>query len=1090
MKNNIFLSLLLLAGFAAMAQRPTSEELIKEGIRLYGEGDYEKAIETYRLVHENDSNYTWMLGELALTFIQTGDYDSTVYYANKALAEPTNQRQHLLRTKGTALDQMGETDKAIETYLEAIRSYPYAYMLRFNLGVTYMQNENYPAAVEQFQHSLECNPFHASSHLLLGLIMGRQGHFTRAIMAFQTFLAIEPNSERSNEVLVWVENLCSNYQDPSMGDPIEPFTDNAVFDEVDHLLKARVVLNERYPSPISFDANLVKQTSMLLETLPLDSESDDFWIKMYFPFYKTIRDQDFIEPFLFTILTSTGRDEVIEYHEKRSNQKVRKDFFATGSALDRIRSKRNIEKDGQILTLAADYYEDGNLHSLGNIDENGKEYGPWFYFYANGEPLSEGQYEEGNREGRWTYWHDNGLISSTEHFQNGMLQGELTGYHYEVPAMSIRANFENNEIDGLATWYSIFETKEKEYTFENGIANGPARTYYATSQPMGKFTLVDDMVHGEYITYHLNGQPVIISHYRNDTLDGEYTEYYSDGTLSMKSSYREGLEHGDWVLYHPNGKVRLEKSFFEGKPTGVLREYHHNGVLNVERHFNDNGEVHGKTITFDHRGNKINEEEFVNGLIVSVVSGYNSPEGAKTYGNAEGTFSFTTYYACGAPLMHGQFEKGKSTGTWEKFYRNGNIESVFLYEDDLLEGETKSFFPDGKIKSVSMYEQGKLHGRAETWYADGTLESSGYYKNDIQDYLWYLYYPSGQLNSTSYFLEGAIHGWLKSWAIDGKKRSHMKLIKGALIHQTLFGPDGQVTQDSNFLQDAAFRISYANGHILGESTIVGGQYQGTFTWYHPNGNIFSVHDMLGGMDAGEYKRYDPEGNLNATGQFFDNYRHGLWTRYFEDGNVKSVSNYYLDDLDSTQVEYYTNGSKRLVENYFLGKLDGDVLIYEPGGELMVKIIYATDEIVGYQYMQQGHLSDTIAITSHDQVMKAFYDNGNLSFEQHFHNFVPHGPRIKYYPGGDVMEHREYHDGLLEGVSEKFYPDGKPEEKFTCVKNLYQGEYTTWWPNGNKKKVVTYLNDEQHGPTSYFDENGNLLRVENYWSDSFVGFIEQ
>jgi cytochrome c-type biogenesis protein CcmH/NrfG len=42
------------------------------------------------------------------------------------------------------------------------------------------------------QEAIRCNPFHASSHMRLGMLMARQEQYTRALLSLETFLALEP----------------------------------------------------------------------------------------------------------------------------------------------------------------------------------------------------------------------------------------------------------------------------------------------------------------------------------------------------------------------------------------------------------------------------------------------------------------------------------------------------------------------------------------------------------------------------------------------------------------------------------------------------------------------------------------------------------------------------------------------------------------------------------------------------------------------------------------------------------------------------------------------------------------------------------
>ena len=130
------------------------------------------------------------------------------------------------------------------------------------------------------------------------------------MLSLETFLALEPASDRSNPILIYIENLSNNYIDTTQGSYIEPIDNNTTFEEIDHYFKAKIVLTPRYPLPIDFNASLVKQTKMLMEVLPYTSTEEDFWIQMYFPFFKAIYKGNHLAPFLYTLLRSTGQEVV------------------------------------------------------------------------------------------------------------------------------------------------------------------------------------------------------------------------------------------------------------------------------------------------------------------------------------------------------------------------------------------------------------------------------------------------------------------------------------------------------------------------------------------------------------------------------------------------------------------------------------------------------------------------------------------------------------------------------------------------------------------------------------------------------------
>lgn len=1082
----LFLSISI-SGLMALSQPFASEDVIRKGVALYGEEKYTEAINVYQQVHENDPNYTWMLAELALTYLKTEQYDSVIFFAQKGLDLPTNSRQHLMRSMGTAYDFMDLPEKTIEIYTQAIEKFPYAHLLHFNLGITYMKVESFEEAIRCFQEALRCNPYHASSHLQLGRIMAWQGQFARAMLGLQTFLAIEPTSARSNEILVMVEDIASNAMSNEKYFTIQPFTPNELFEPIDNMLKSRVVLTDRFEPIIDFNANLVKQNSLLFETLPFDTREKDFWVEMYFPFFNAIKDEKFVVPFLYTILRSTGRESVTDYFANKRNQQTVNAFYAAGSYLGKIRSRRTVEVNGQIMELACAYFDSGELYSMGNKGANGNEEGWWMYYYANGELQASGQMINGEKEGAWTYYHDNGLLKNVENYSNGALHGDYMEYHFNG-GVSIEAYFEQEMLEREIRWYNLFGNPVLVHAFKAGERNGEAASFFPSGQLKEEFSFLNDQLHGEYKTYHYNGNLALMQHYQHGLIHGETLEYHPNGEISLQGYYNDsGKEEGNWKLFHSNGRLKVDKNYSNGLLRGEVKEYYYNGAINSNRQYNQEGKLDGISEIFDHHGRKIVEETHNDGLIVKVTTHFNRPEGPIETGSPEGTFGYTVYSFDGHKISSGNFLKGESDGEFLMYHRNGNIRQKHFYTNGLLQGQSLTFFPNGQTEQISNYVDGVLEGTVQGFLQSGQNDFTGYFEQDQWEGEWVFYYPFGGMKTKVFARNGSYQGWVTTYAVDEKPQNRMQLVDGGIIAQVLFDNRGNEIVNQDFVKDNRFLIKHAQEHVLAESNILGGEYNDHFTWYHPNGSKLSTRSVILGKDEGIYQRFYYNSNLQETGYNANDQKTGDWIEYYEDGQVKAQRRFFEGMKDSLHIHYFENGETRLVENYFSEKLDGELSLFDIHGELMITIVYQMDEIVGFRYIREGQLIEMIPFNEHDQTIIAYYNNGTKSYEQHFQNFLPHGPQIKYYADGTLMEYREFESGFFHGKGEAFYPNGKPHKQYFCELDMYEGEFIVYWPSGNPREIINYLHDQKHGLATFFHSNGQTDRVELYWSGNFIGF---
>jgi uncharacterized protein len=1081
----IILSILLAAFFTGAQAHLPSGEIINRGIALHDEGKYEEALKNYRLVHENDSNYFRMLAEKALCYLMMGKNDSAIYIAGKGLAIPNKNHQHMSRTLGSAWFNAGEPEKAIEIYSEAIERYPYSHVLHFNQAVTYLSVENFPRAVKSLQDALRCNPYHASSHMHLGLIMARQGQFTKAFLSLVTFLAIEPNSGRSNEILVFVENLASNYLDISMGHAIEPFSCNEIFLETDHLIRSKVVLTDRYEPAISFDANLVKQIQMIMEMQPFHIADDNFWVQLYFPFFQSIKDGKHLAALLNTMLTSTGNPSVEKYLSKKG--KDLQAFYNTGSYLSLARESREAIVYGEAGKYSCDYYDDGSIFSLGNSDVNSNEEGPWQYFHPNGEVRSTGRFINGLKDGEWKYYDEAGLPEMIEKFKNGMLDGETVMYH-PTGRKKLTINYQNDSAEGEIAWYDLSGLVTEKNTLRENTRNGPGQRFFSSSHVSDSFYYVNNNLEGNFYSYHPGSRPALISNYTNGMVTGEYLGYFTDGKISVKGLYVNGNEEGAWRYYHENGNLKRIINFNEGLVTGQTEDFHYNGKTEAVQNYDDQGRLHGISRFYDIRGQLYSVQEYSNGIIIRITSLDRDGNEVASYGDPTGTFSFSSFRNDGSKISTGSFLKGDRSDTWTFYFRNGNVKEISRYNEGMITGESTTYHPNGQLKYVFTYSNGILHGHYKSYRENGILEIDGHFREGSRDNIWNMYYPDGTLMQTSYFIDDEIQGWRTVYSPDGSGiDTRTRAIEGFLLEHVDHGPDGRPVNHVNFLETDTLLVKGNKDHVSYMAVIRGGKYNGTMVWYHPDGSILSTRTMIDDKAEGDYKRYHENGKLKTEGFFLNDGKHKTWTGYYENGKIRYTENYFKGMKDSVRTTYHENGSISTRESFLNDELDGQSLYYSDDGKLMVKLIFSEGELTGYQYMKGEKLADTVMITGGDQPVVAFYDDGTKSFEQYYKDYVPDGYMVKYFSDGSIMSKAEFRKGLADGKEVVYYPGGNKKQEFEKSGGYFYGEFTSYDENGIPEKIITYMNDQEHGPVTYFDRQGKVLKIENFFNGVFTGY---
>ena len=142
--------------------------------------------------------------------------------------------------------------------------------------------------------------------------------------------------------------------------------------------------------------------------------------------------------------------------------------------------------------------------------KDGKEDGPYEWYYENGQLSEKGTYNEGEEDEKVKY-----------------------------------------------TYYGYGQLKEKK-SFKDGKKNGPFEWYNRGGQLVEKRTWKDGKEDGQWeeFFYYPNGQLLWKETYKDGQLDGLYEEYHPNGQLSEKGTYKDGIEVGQSEYYDENGKIR------------------------------------------------------------------------------------------------------------------------------------------------------------------------------------------------------------------------------------------------------------------------------------------------------------------------------------------------------------------------------------------------------------------------------------------------------------------------------------------------------------------------------------------------------
>ena len=113
--------------------------------------------------------------------------------ANTALSDPSSAEEHY--KSATAYHDLGEFERAISEYRQAIALNPNSPVIYNRLGVAYSELKQYDAALDAYQKALALSPMTTELHYNVGLVYLKQGDLRRALEAFKRAITLDTKWE-------------------------------------------------------------------------------------------------------------------------------------------------------------------------------------------------------------------------------------------------------------------------------------------------------------------------------------------------------------------------------------------------------------------------------------------------------------------------------------------------------------------------------------------------------------------------------------------------------------------------------------------------------------------------------------------------------------------------------------------------------------------------------------------------------------------------------------------------------------------------------------------------------------------------------
>ena len=481
-------------------------------------------------------------------------------------------------------------------------------------------------------------------------------------------------------------------------------------------------------------------------------------------------------------------------------------------------------------------------------------------------------------------------------------------------------------------------------------------------------------------------------------------------------------------------------------------------------------------------------------LCLSILTGISWATMAQNQVNKNGPAVF--YHPNGKISSEGTMRDGKPDGYWKTYSEEGIIKSEGNRKNFELDSIWKFYDETGKLILDIHYRNGKKNGIKTTYREKETIAEN--FVDDIKQGLTTYYYPDGKVHKTVNFINGLENGISKEFSPDGTVITFIEYRKGFIVSRESIN-----RRDKNGLKQGRWKFFFDNGIVRMEGSYKDDKKNGYFKDYNEEGNLLTVSKFVDDIkqeDAPELASLDirtdyyPSGKIKTVASYKGETPEGVRREYAENGTI--VAGYIftkgaitgqgiIDEegiKDGPWKELYLEGNLRSEGSYDKGKKIGAWKFYYPDGKI---------EQEG-NYNKQGNLDGT---------WRWYYDTGNLWREQSYINGLEEGLYTEYdennklittgefiegmeegewtYDLGDHKEVGTYRSGMRNGKWKYSYPDGVLSFEGSFIDDNANGKQIWYWPNGKVQEAGDFIMGERDGDWANYNEDGTPFLVTTY-----------
>ena len=430
----------------------------------------------------------------------------------------------------------------------------------------------------------------------------------------------------------------------------------------------------------------------------------------------------------------------------------------------------------------------------------------------------------------------------------------------------------------------------------------------------------DKELYALYRKYDKNGNLFIYTY----AINGKNTDkgYYSDGKLAyiLELKILKGqapIPNGKYIEYYKNGQIKVQGNHKEGKRDGEFRVFLRNGK-SAGSIFYKNGKIIKSTLVNSMKDNASFS------ILTDINYNLNSHE-----------------------IITDEFP-------------NKLLKQYFIFnKNGLLDGESRQYYEEGDIKSISPFKNNVADGVFISYYQNGNIKEKHIYKNGNKEGEGIFYYENGKLEEKYFMKNGKLDGEAINYFEDGKIRNKSIFKDGVLLEEEIY-KDNEIRKNTFKNEEIVQQDIYSKNKILKAKKFLLENGKMKIISYYENGNKQEEIFVMNELFDGDAFAYYPSGKLKEKDFFKNGKREGEAIIYYENGNVKQKSLFKNNKREGDLSMYYPSGKLLQTEKYVNGKEEGEVIEYYESGAIKEKAYFINDKQEGEHlfYDEKGNLTKT------------------------------------------------------------------------------------------------------------------------------------